>query len=342
MPPSEGSDGSRALDPAPILEAGIDLLPENVREFVKPGKTSDRIQHALSWAARPDARVLKLHQQQDKRIKSFADVAGATLAQKDKVARKIARSYRHRAMLTGALTGLPGGLWALVAAGADVQLTAVYAVRMAAMIAQAYGYDTSALEEQAHLADVLALVAGIDSIRGIGNYLTREGLVMLAPEVLPRVAAHMSLQITKDEAGKLLGKLIPGVGALVGAIIDYTFIRAAGKRAMDYYHTRYLEEHGQLPPGRTAAIAGMAPALQAASRATSAGPTSTSATPARVGTASPATPAPAQPLPHKHRRSPERFAAYLVIWLVVTVAITLVACAAVGELAYLGITHLFH
>lgn len=336
MPPSEESGGSSLLNPSgPLVQAGIDLLPENIKELVKPGKTSDRLQHALAWASRPDPRVLAMHQRHDPSIKTFADVQRASLKHMDKVARRIAKRYRRRAALTGAATGLPGGLWALVAAGADVQLTVVYAVRMASMIAQSYGYDTSLLEEQAHLADVLALVAGIDSIRGVGNYLTREGLTMLVPEILPKVLARASVQISQDEAGKLVGKLIPGVGALVGAAIDYGFIRAAGNKAINYYRTRYEQEHGLLPATSAPAQPLPGPASLMAS------PASAAPLPARV--ASPAgTPAPVAPLPKKHSRPPERVAIYLAIFAVFALAITLAACAALAEIVYLAITHMFH
>lgn len=336
MPPSEESGGSSLLNPSgPLVQVGIDLLPENVKELVKPGKTSDRIQHAIAWASRPDPRVIELHRQRDRHVQTFADVQAAPLAQKDKVAKRIAKHYRRRAALTGAITGLPGGLWALVAAGADVQLTVIYAVRMASMIAQAYGYDTSLLEEQAHLADVLALVAGIDSIRGVGNYLTREGLTMLIPEVLPKVLARASIEVSKDEAGKLVGKIIPGVGAVVGGAIDYGFIRAAGEKARAYYHTRYMQEHGLLPAGQPT-LQQIAPpaaslALAATSSAASGLPrTGALTSPSRV----------AAPLPKKHRRSPERVALKLAIYSFFFLLATILACGALADLVYMYVTHL--
>src|SRR5260221_9684278 len=135
-------------------------------------------------------------------------------------------------MLTGAITGLPGGLWALVAAGADVQLTAVYAVRMAADVAQSYGYDTSIVEEQAHLAEVLALAAGVDSLRGVGNWLTREGLIHVLPELLPRLLLRLSVELTEEQAAKLVGRLIPRGGAAIGGGVRLNFLWWWGRGAV--------------------------------------------------------------------------------------------------------------
>jgi hypothetical protein len=343
-----------------VAGQALAALPPDIQSLLKPGKTSERIQHAIAWAARRDPRVLAMHQRLDPSIKTFEDIRRASLANKDKVARDIARRYRHRAAMTGAVTSLPGGLWAIVAAGADVQLTAAYSVRMASMISQAYGYDASILEEQAHLADVLALVAGIDSLRGVGNWLTREGLTHAIPEVLPKILTRLSIELTQEQAAKWVGRIIPGVGAAVGGGIDYAFLRAAGERAIAYYHNRTLEEQGLLPPGTSDLSLpshAQPPALQApASQASSAsgsgqivegslanpGDTNAHAIAGRV--ISPATeasqsarvpampraalPAPAPARPVKKRGAPERFGIYLAIFAVLAFAISIAACAA--------------
>jgi hypothetical protein len=233
-----------------LSQVAIQALPPDIQNLLnQKGKTSDRIKAAINWASRPDPRVLSRHQKRDPRIKRFEDIRSASLAQKDAVARSLARDYRRRAAVTGAVTGLPGGAWAIVAAGADVQLTAIYAVRMAASVAQAYGYNTTDLQEQAELADVLAIAAGVDTLRGVGQYLSRQGLVHLLPEILPRILTRLSLQLTEEQAARWVGRLIPGFGAFVGGAIDYGFLRVAGDRAVAHYHNRYLAETGALPPG---------------------------------------------------------------------------------------------
>lgn len=334
----------------------LGALPPDIQALLKPGKTSERIRQAIAWAARRDPRVLAAHQKLDPSIKTFEDIRRASLVNKDKVARDIARRYRHRAALTGAVTSLPGGLWAIVAAGADVQLTAAYSVRMASMIAQSYSYDTSELTEQAHMADVLALVAGIDSLRGVGNWLTREGLIQALPEVLPKVLTRLSIELTQEQAAKWVGRIIPGVGAVVGGGIDYAFLRAAGDRAIAYYHNRTLEEAGLLPPGTSElslpshhdASALPLPMSQQPSgnivEGSLANPGDTNAHSIAGAVLSPkseasrsahvpavsqaALPAPVPAKPLKKRSAPERFAVYLGIFAFFALGITIAACAA--------------
>lgn len=233
-----------------LSQVAIQALPPDIQNLLnQKGKTSDRIKAAIAWASRPDPRVLARHQRRDPRIQRVEDIRAAALAQKDAVARSLARDYRRRAALTGAVTGLPGGAWAIVAAGADVQLTAIYAVRMAASVAQAYGYNTTDLQEQAELADVLAIAAGVDTLRGVGQYLSRQGLVHLLPEILPRILTRLSLKLTEEQAAKWVGRLIPGFGAIIGGSIDYGFLRVAGDRAVAHYHNRFLAESGMLSAG---------------------------------------------------------------------------------------------
>src|SRR5258706_13321183 len=148
-------------DGGSLASLAISALPPQVQALLKPGKTPQRINQAINWAARGDPAVLAAHQAHRHPVKRFEDIHNLPLDQVDKAAHEFARKFRRRAMLTGAITGLPGGSWALVAAGADRQLTAVYAVRMAADVAQSYGYDTSIVKSQAHLAQALGRPSGL-------------------------------------------------------------------------------------------------------------------------------------------------------------------------------------
>lgn len=332
-------DGGHANFSGALATQAIELLPPEVKDLIKPGKTPDRIQHAINWASRRDKAVLAQHQAHGHKIGTFEDIRTLKVEQADKVAKHFARSFRRRAMLTGAITGLPGGLWALVAASADVQLTAVYSVRMVADIAQSYGYDTSLADEQTHLAEVLAIAAGIDSLRGVGNWVTREGLVHVLPELLPKVLIKLSVKLTQEQAAKWVGRLIPGVGAVVGGAIDYSFLRVAGDRAIAYYHHRYLVDHGLaapdvLPPApqRPALPPGTAQRLGASSP----GMLSQQAAGGQQKALKP-------PRPLKERRSaPERFAIFLGIFAIFALLITIAAIIALGILISSGLHTLIH
>ena len=345
------------LNPAGgMVGKAFSAVPPEVQSLlnVKPGKTPERIQQVISWAAAVDPEVLRQHQREDKSLRSLDDIRDTPLRERDRVANHFAAQYRHRAALTGAVTALPGGLWALVGMGADVQLTAIYAVRMAAKVAQSYGYDTSTIEEQVRLADVLALAAGIDSLRGIGNWLTREGMAQFLPDVLPRVLARLSVELTTEQAAKWVGRIIPGVSAVVGGAVDYAFLRAAGERAIAYYHNRALTERAALPAGAhplalpagsvstiatapapaTVVEADATPAAVAPVATATLPSTAPAATPAAAPVAAPvAAPAAEIATPATHARRRRRpWALYLTIFVVVVMLATVIACAAFGAI----------
>jgi hypothetical protein len=352
---TSGNPGDQQIAATGSEGSALATLPAELESFLKPGKTPDRIQHAINWASRRDPAVLDRHKALKHQVNTFEDIQKLPLAQLDAVAKHFARAYRRRAFVTGAITGLPGGLWALVAAGADVQLTAIYAVRMAADVAQAYGYDTSIAIEQAHLAEVLALAAGVDSLRGVGNWLTREGLAHLLPELLPKLLMRLSVELTEEQAGRLVGRLIPGIGAAVAGTIDYTFLRVAGERAVAYYHNRFLIDHG-LPaenpelslPARAFAIftpdePGSSSSPAAISSAPSQSPVvegSLAPRPAQISRVAPAVPAVTKKMPNHPPERHIRF--WLTVFGIFAFFITIAACAALLILVGNGVHSLIH
>ncbi|HET9110068.1 MAG TPA: EcsC family protein [Ktedonobacterales bacterium] len=360
MTAADDQQEEQYLNPAGgVVGKAFDAVPPEVQSLlnVKPGRTSERIRQVISWAAAVDPEVLRLHQRHNKSIHTLDDIRNEPVRERDQVAHHFAAQYRHRAALTGAVTALPGGMWALVGMGADVQLTAIYAVRMAAKVAQSYGYDTSTIEEQVRLADVLALAAGIDSLRGIGNWLTREGMAQVLPDVLPRVLARISVELTTEQAAKWVGRIIPGVSAVVGGAVDYAFLRAAGERAIAYYHNRALADRQALPSGAqplalpaatetgaasdAAAIAAAPRIVEAdsapapsASMAPKALPPAESPgqTTSAVVAASSVTAAPEPATPKRAARRSRPWALYLAIFVVIMLVATIIACAALGSL----------
>ncbi len=333
MTSSSSSGGGSPLGAigSQIAAHAVQALPPEIQDLLKPGKQSDRINHAIGYAARIDPLVLELHRRYGaKHVKTLADIRALPIDQMDAVAERIARRYRRRAALTGALMGLPGGPWAIAAAGLDVQLTAVYAVRMAAGVAQSYGYDTTLPEELAQLAEVLALVAGVDSLRGIGNWLTREGLTHMLPEILPKLLLRVGAQVTKEQTARVVGRVIPGVGALIGGVIDYSFIRVAGAKSVQFFHHRTLVDRGLAPAQSTetgAAIAAVPPG------------TGRAVAPPPAGGAAPV-------MPHtksrRRDRPPERFGVYLAIFAVIALLITIAAITVVIVVISNAITNLLH
>ncbi|HKT39287.1 MAG TPA: hypothetical protein VJR48_13010, partial [Ktedonobacterales bacterium] len=66
MATSENAGNTKYMNPAGgVAGQALAALPPDIQSLLKPGKTSERIQHAIAWAARRDPRVLAMHQRLD-------------------------------------------------------------------------------------------------------------------------------------------------------------------------------------------------------------------------------------------------------------------------------------
>ncbi len=174
--------------------------------------------------------------------------------------------------------------------------------------------------------------------------------------MLPRLLARLSIQLTEDQTAKWVGRIIPGVGAIVGGSIDYAFLRRAGQRATGYYHNRYLTEHGLAAPAATAALPPGPVAsgqIVEGSLAAPVAPTAPTMPPAMAPTA-PVAPRqaaaasmvplehrtnPPVGVPRRHRRPPERVAISLGIFALLFFLLTAGACAALVYLVVQALPH---
>src|SRR5258708_24267313 len=96
-----GSSGSGLTGAASQLasQAVLGALPPQVQDLLKPGKTPDRIQPAISWASRRDPAVLGAHNKHRHKAKTFGDIKHVRLDRMDRVAEAFAPQFRPRAAL---------------------------------------------------------------------------------------------------------------------------------------------------------------------------------------------------------------------------------------------------
>ncbi len=81
-------------DGGSLASLAIAALPPQVQDLLKPGKTPQRINQAINWAARRDPAVLAAHQAHRHPVKRFEDIRDLPLDKVDKVAHEFARKFR--------------------------------------------------------------------------------------------------------------------------------------------------------------------------------------------------------------------------------------------------------
>jgi hypothetical protein len=152
---------------------------------------------------------------------------------------RIIRTHVRLAATEGFLTGLGGFVTLLVALPANVWAFNILATHMVGAIAAVYGHDLSATEVR---TAVLLTLAGDDA----GDILHRAGavarqgrLTSLALRGLPPpalmavnkgVVFRLLVRFSKSGLARF-GKLVPGIGGLIGGGIDAFLMRGIGQRA---------------------------------------------------------------------------------------------------------------
>jgi uncharacterized protein (DUF697 family) len=196
----------------------------------------------------PDKFLIQLRAAYDLPVTSFRGVYTVEVGYLDEVAASIVRSSMKMAAAQGAGFGL-GGLLTLVP---DLGLLSAITVRMIQKLSLLYGFEFNTDEEMADLWIAAASAAGVDISREL---LEKEVVNKFIPRVIQRIAAQASGEVVE----KWAGRLIPVASSLIGAGLNYYFVRTWGRRAAAHFRGRHVEARGRLVTVPTRAGPAMLP-----------------------------------------------------------------------------------
>jgi uncharacterized protein (DUF697 family) len=163
-------------------------------------------------------------------IASFQGVYSIDISQLDAMAARVIRSGMRMAAVEGAGLGL-GGLITLVP---DLSILAGITLRTLQKLSLLYGFEFSTEEEMAELWVAAATAAGVDISREL---LEKEVVNRFVPRVIRRIAFQASREVVE----KWSGRVIPIASSLIGASLNYYFVRTWGERAKSHFRARHLE-----------------------------------------------------------------------------------------------------
>ena len=173
-------------------------------------------------------------------ISSFQGVYTIEPAVLDNLATRIVRSGMKVAAVEGAGLGL-GGMLTLVP---DLSILAGITLRTLQKLSLLYGFEFNTDEEIAELWIAVASAAGVDISREL---LEKELVHRFVPRVIQRIAVQASGEVVE----KWSGRLIPVASSLIGAGLNYFFVRAWGERARTHFRNRHLEIRNKMSAGNT-------------------------------------------------------------------------------------------
>jgi EcsC protein family len=177
-----------------------------------------------------DKFLLELRMAYGMPVASFEGVYSMDLSRLDDLASRVIHGGMRMAAAEGAGLGL-GGLITIVP---DLSILAGITLRTIQKLSLLYGFEFNTEEESAELWIAAASAAGVDISREL---LEKEVVNRFVPQVIRRIAFQASREVVE----KWSGRLIPITSSLIGAGLNYYFVRAWGERAKSHFRQRHLQ-----------------------------------------------------------------------------------------------------
>ena len=198
----------------------------------------------------PAKFLLQLRAAYDLPITSFHGVYRVELGYLDEVAASVIRSSTKLAAAEGAGLGL-GGIITIVP---DLGILSAITMRTIQKLSLIYGFEFNTDDEMAELWIAAASAAGVDISREL---LEKEVINRFVPRVIQRIAAQASGEVVE----KWAGRLIPFASSLIGAGLNYYFVRAWGARALAHFRNKHLVVRSRMVAEDVFPVADTAPRI---------------------------------------------------------------------------------
>ena len=168
-------------------------------------------------------------------ITTFRGVYSVDLAAVDGVAESVIRGGMKMAAAEGAGLGI-GGIITIIP---DLSILAGITLRTIQKLSLLYGFEFNTDDELAELWIAAASAAGVDISREL---LEKQVVNRFVPRVIQRIAVQASGEMVE----KWAGRLIPLTSSLIGASLNYYFVRAWGERAQAHFRQKHIALRGQI------------------------------------------------------------------------------------------------
>jgi len=178
----------------------------------------------------PERFLLELRANHGLAVGSFQGMYSVDIAILDEISEKIIHSGMKIAAAEGAGFGI-GGLLTIVP---DFSILAGITMRMIQRLSLIYGYEYNSDDEVAELWIAAASAAGVDLSRDL---LEKNVVNRLIPRIIQQMAAKASAEFVE----KWTGRVIPVASSLIGAVLNYYFVRGWGERAHAHFRKKHLE-----------------------------------------------------------------------------------------------------
>src|ERR1041385_3747806 len=151
----------------------------------------------------------------------------------------VAEKVIHGGMKLAAVDGAGFGLGGFITIVPDFSILAGITLRTVQKLSLIYGFEYNTDEEVTELWIAAASAAGVD----LGRDLLEKNVVnRMIPHIIQRIAAKASAEVVE----KWSGRLIPIASSLIGATLNYYFVRGWGERAHSHFRHKHLERRSRM------------------------------------------------------------------------------------------------
>ncbi len=169
-------------------------------------------------------------------ITTFAGVYSVDPGLLDRISRSLIRGGMKVAAAEGAGLGLGGAITILP----DLSILAGVTLRTIQKLSLLYGFEFNTDEEISELWIAAATAAGVDISREL---VEKEVVNRFVPRVIQRIAVKASTEVVE----KWAGRVIPVVSSLIGAALNYYFVRTWGERANAHFRQKHFLVRSRMP-----------------------------------------------------------------------------------------------
>jgi hypothetical protein len=177
----------------------------------------------------PSQYLLHLRTAHGLPVSTYQGMFSVAVDDLDRIAEETIRAGMKLAAAEGAGFGL-GGMLLLVP---DLGILSAITLRTIQKLSLIYGFEFNTDAEVAELWVAMATAAGVDISREL---LEKEVVQRFVPKVIQRIAAKASAEVVE----KWAGRVVPVVSSVLGAFLNYLFVRAWSERATRHFRDKHL------------------------------------------------------------------------------------------------------
>src|SRR6201993_4167317 len=147
----------------------------------------------------------------------------------------IAERLIHNAQRVPPARGAGFGLGGMITILPDASLLTIIALRLIQRLCLLYGFEERESERRIQMWLAAAGAAGID----LGKDLAEK---QIAERLAPRIAGRLAVRIGEESAEKWVGRLVPLASSAIGGALNYSFVKAWGRRVHKHLREKHLAE----------------------------------------------------------------------------------------------------